>query len=132
MKKPTHSLAFNACAAATMLLAAGAVVAAPPSEAQLRYQQERAACISGASNQDRATCLKEAGAALREARRGNLSGGNVNDLGQNRMMRCNNLPAEDRQDCEMRMQGAGSSSGSAHDGGILRELTRPVPAHMAK
>lgn len=131
MKTSTHSLALSACAAATLLLAAGAAVAATPSEAQLRYTQERAVCLSGASNQDRATCLKEAGAALQEARRGNLSAGNEGELGHNRMVRCKALPMQDREDCAMRMQGQGTSTGSAQQGGILRELTRPVPAHMA-
>jgi len=131
MKTFTHSLALSACAAATLLLAAGAAAAAAPSEAQLRYQQERAACISGASNQDRATCLKEAGAALQEARRGNLSAGNEGELGHNRMERCMALPMADREDCAMRMHGQGTSTGSAQQGGILRELTRSVPAHMA-
>lgn len=131
MKTFTHSLAFTACAAATLLLSAGAAVAAKPSEAQLRYQEERAICISGSSNQDRATCLKEAGAALQEARRGNLSAGNEGELGDNRMARCKVLPMADREDCAMRMQGQGTSTGSAQQGGILRELTRSVPAHMA-
>ncbi len=127
MKKVSHSLILAACAAATLLFA-GAAVAGQASQAQLRYQQERAVCMSGSSNQDRATCLKEAGAALQEARRGNLSG-SESQLGQNRTMRCNTLPAQDRQDCEMRMSGAGSTSGSARQGGIVRELTRPVPAN---
>src|SRR2546426_8157808 len=34
-----------------------------------RSQQERAACVNGQSHQDRATCMREAGAALYEARR---------------------------------------------------------------
>ena len=29
-------------------------------QAQARYQSERAACINGASHQDRSTCLREA------------------------------------------------------------------------
>lgn len=127
MKKLSHSSTLAACAAATLLFA-GAAVAGKASEAQLRYQQERAVCMSGASNQDRATCLKEAGAALQEARRGNLSASD-SQLGRNRTMRCDALPVQDRQDCEMRMSGAGSTSGSAQQGGILRELTRPAPAN---
>ena len=126
MKKLAYSLTLAACGAATLLFAATAV--AGTSEAQLRYQQERAVCMSGASNQDRATCLKEAGAALQEARRGKLSA-SESQLGRNRTMRCSALPVQDRQDCEMRMSGAGSTSGSAQQGGILRELTRPVPAN---
>jgi hypothetical protein len=114
--------------ATAALLSAGAAAAAPASEAQLRYRQERTVCVSGSSNLDRATCLREAGAALQEARRGNLSTGSDRDLGQNRMIRCDALPAQDREDCAMRMQGQGSASGSAQQGGILRELARPVPA----
>jgi hypothetical protein len=131
MKTFIHPLALTACAAAILLLSAGAAIAAKASEAQLRYQEDRAVCISGASNQDRVTCLKEAGAALHEARRGNLSAVNQSELGHNRMVRCNALPMQDREDCAMRMQGQGTSTGSAQQGGILRELTRSVPAHMA-
>jgi hypothetical protein len=123
MKKVAHFMASGA--SAVLLLVAGAALAAPLSEAQQRYRQERAACMSGASNQDRATCLKEAGAALQEARRGGLSDG---DLARNRMARCAGLPAQDRDDCAMRMEGQGSTTGSAMQGGILRELERPVPA----
>jgi hypothetical protein len=123
MKKVAHFMASGA--SAVLLLVAGAALAAPLSEAQQRYRQERAACMSGASNQDRATCLKEAGAALQEARRGGLSDG---DLARNRMARCAGLPAQDRDDCAMRMEGQGSTTGSARQGGILRELERPVPA----
>ena len=125
MKTLSHSLTLTVCAAATLLFA-GAAVAAKASEAQLLYQKERAVCMSGASNQDRATCLKEAGAALQEARRGNLSAGSENELGHNRLVRCNALPAQDREDCARRMQGEGVTTGSAQQGGVLRELTRPV------
>lgn len=127
MKKSSHSSTLAACAAATLLFAGGAI-AGTASEAQQRYQQERAVCMNGSSNQDRATCLKEAGAALQEARRGNLSG-SESELARNRTSRCSALPVQDRQDCELRMSGAGSTSGSAQQGGILRELTRPLPAN---
>jgi hypothetical protein len=122
MKQLAHSMAIGACAA--LLLATVAAQAAPASEAQLRYRQERAACMSGASNQDRATCLREAGAALQEAGRGGLSSG---DLAANRTQRCAALPAPDREDCAMRMDGHGSTTGSVMQGGVLRELERPVP-----
>jgi hypothetical protein len=111
---------------ALALLASAALAAPPRSEAQLRYQQERAACFDGTSNQDRATCLKEAGAALQESKRGALDSGG-RSLEQNQLARCSGLPAGDRGECEMRIL-AGSTSGSARDGGILRELTSPVPA----
>ena len=117
---------FTALAALAALLAAGAASATPLSDAQLRYRQERAACMDGTSNQDRATCLKEAGAAWQEARRGGLAT-NDGELQANRLSRCGALPAPEREDCALRMQ-QGSTSGSAQQGGILRELTRPVPA----
>ncbi|MEJ6023476.1 hypothetical protein [Ramlibacter sp. PS4R-6] len=110
------------CAGAAALLSTSGAFAAKPSPAQLRYQQERADCLSGASSQDRATCLREAAAALQEARRGNLSTG---DLAQNGVARCNALPADDRQDCVLRMQ-PGAASGSVSGGGVLRESTRPA------
>lgn len=130
MKTSSHSLRPSALtlAAALALLMAGtaATAAGKLSPAQQRYQQERAVCLSGQSNQDRATCLKEAGAALKEARRGRLDAADAGDLGQNRMVRCNALPAGDREDCARRMQGEGATSGSAQQGGVLRELSRPV------
>jgi hypothetical protein len=92
------------------------------------FSQTLTVALGATVKLDRATCLREAGAALQEARRGNLSTGSDRDLGQNRMIRCDALPAQDREDCAMRMQGQGSASGSAQQGGILRELARPVPA----
>ena len=110
-------------------LASGTAIAASNpalSEAQLRYQQERAVCISGQSNQDRSTCLREAGAALAEARRGALAT-NVAELLSNQLRRCEPLPASDREDCVARMKGHGTTSGSVAAGGIYRELVTREP-----
>ncbi len=112
--------------AAAVLLCAGSAFAAKASDAQLRYQQERAACMNGTSNQDRATCLKEAGAALQEAKRASLGTSGDASMKQNSLNRCNALPAQDREDCTMRIE-QGTTSGSARQGGILREVERPVP-----
>jgi hypothetical protein len=109
-----------------LLVAGTAAAGTKLSDAQQRYSQERAVCMSGQSNQDRATCLKEAGAALGEARRDNLGAANAGAIAQNRMARCNTLPAADREDCARRMQGEGVTTGSAQQGGVLRELSRPV------
>jgi hypothetical protein len=111
--------------AAALMLAAGAASAAKVSESQVRYQQERAVCMSGTSNQDRATCLKEAAAALQEAKREGLATSGDSRQKQNSLNRCNALPAQDREDCVMRIE-QGKSSGSAQQGGILRESERPV------
>ncbi len=96
------------------------------SEAQQRYQQERAHCLSGQSQQDRSTCLKEAGAAYDEARRGQLDNGGSNSFTQNATQRCNAQPASDREACVQRILGAGSAQGSVNGGGILRETETKV------
>ena len=108
-----------------MAAAAGGNVS--EAEAQARYQQDRAACNSGQSYQDRATCLREAGAALQEARR-RRGGDEHSGYEQNRLNRCERLPAADREDCLRRMRGEGSVSGSVEGGGIYRELRTTVPA----
>jgi hypothetical protein len=91
------------------------------SDVLARYQQERALCLNGESNQDRATCLREAGAALVEARRGGLND-DPTQFGRNAIQRCERLPGEDRLACEIRMQGFGTTTGSVASGGIYREL----------
>ena len=118
-------------AAATPSEAAGAAAKAaaapsPSGAAQSRYQQERAVCLSGASNQDRATCLKEAGAARAEAQRGGL-GDSTEPYADNQRKRCEQLPGSQRQDCLARMQGQGNVSGSVAAGGLLRETVTVVP-----
>ena len=117
----------------TTLLAGGLLVATTaaaaggnPSDAQTRFQQDRAACMNGESHQDRATCLREAGAALQEARRGRLTEADARQYEQNRMVRCDRQPPEDREDCVRRMRGEGTTSGSVEGGGIYRELVSPV------
>ncbi len=128
-ESPTMPTLIQHAGLSVLLIFSAALSAAPAeartSEHQLRYEQERRACVEGRSNQDRATCLREAGAALAEARRGGLGAGPAPSLAHNRLARCNNLPAADRADCVQRME-AGSASGSAQQGGILREATSPV------
>jgi hypothetical protein len=92
-----------------------------PSDAQARYQIERARCINGESHQDKSTCLREAGAALDEAKRGGLNDGQA-PYEQNKLLRCNLQPEDDRGDCLRRMHGEGVTTGSAEDGGVLQEL----------
>jgi len=119
-------LAMSGLAVASLLAAGGAIAAgAKPTEAQLRYKQERADCMQGRTNQDRATCLKEAGAAFQEAQRGNTASGREEQLARNRLRRCQALPAAEREACEARMN-SGTTSGSAQQGGVLREATTPA------
>jgi len=106
---------------ATAAIAADGVIVA---DAQSVYQKDRAACLNGATNQDQATCLKEAGAALQASKRGGLDDGQA-QVEQNRLLRCDGQPPEDRQNCVRRMRGEGSTSGSVEAGGIYRELVTP-------
>jgi hypothetical protein len=114
------------CASGALLGATVAVAADRRglSEAQSAYQRDRAACMSGQTSQDRATCLREAGAALQEAKRGNLNDGQA-QYERNRLLRCEKQPPQDRQDCVRRMSSEARTSGSVEGGGILRELTTP-------
>jgi hypothetical protein len=123
--KAAFTPAALGCAALMLLAAGNAAAASASSDAQLRYRQERAACLNGRSNQERSTCLKEAGAALAESRRDGLARTDEKDLERNRRTRCDALKGDDHDDCLRRMNGEGVTSGSAQQGGIIRELARP-------
>lgn len=110
--------AWVVCATA-LLLGAGSAVSAD--SARARFEQERARCLSGQSHQDRATCLREANAAYAEARRGRLDNRQQAMHERNAMARCERLPAAERTDCEHRMRGHGTVSGSVEGGGLYRE-----------
>jgi hypothetical protein len=124
MRTRLQAATLAACAAVLGLPGAAALARSP--DAQSRYESERAVCMQGRSNQDRTTCLKEARAALGEARRGRLDTPAEGELERNRLARCDAQTGADHDDCVMRMQG-GSAAGSAQGGGILRELSRPDP-----
>jgi hypothetical protein len=118
------SRAIASGAAALFALCAHTAFAAAPGPAaavDARYQQERAKCLDGTSNQDRATCLKEAGAARDAAKRGLLSTGDET-YRRNEKARCEALSGDEARDCLARMKGQGTTSGSAQAGGIYREL----------
>lgn len=130
--RPMHTkrLAATLCAAGLML-AAGAVHAADATgrgSAQSQYQQDVAACKSGATGQDQAACMREAGAARQESGRNNLKDGNNDQLQQNMLDRCNRLPAASRQDCVTQMTSPTNVRGSVQGGGVLRETVIQVPA----
>jgi hypothetical protein len=96
------------------------------SEAQRQFQQERAYCLSGQSQQDRATCLKEATNAYGEARRGALNNSGNANFSANAAERCKAQPPADQDACVQRIMGAGSTSGSVKGGGLLRETETRV------
>jgi hypothetical protein len=109
---------------ALLLLLGGASVAsaAPNAEALARYKQERAACTQGQTQQSRHDCLREADAAYAEVKRGTLDASGPADA-RNSLVRCDVHTGDERLACLARMQGQGSTSGSAASGGILREST---------
>ena len=129
--RPPFLFVLTLCAGAALFAAIDADAQGTiDRDAQTAYQKEAAAC-RGTSRQDRATCMKEAGAARDEARRGRLADrGTAYD--KNATQRCSGLPDADRKDCMARMQGQGTTSGSVDGGGILREkVTRtPEPTQM--
>lgn len=139
---PTTRTLVRTCLASAVLglamagaHAANAAKAAAPSDQsdiQARYLKERAVCMNGTSNQDRATCLKEAGAARDEARRGQLNDGDAK-YKRNARERCDALSGDEATDCRARMRGAGTTSGSVEAGGIFRETVtiETKPADLA-
>ncbi|MES2247294.1 MAG: hypothetical protein V4645_08445 [Pseudomonadota bacterium] len=97
------------------------------------YQQEVAVC--GHNQQDRAACIREAGAARQAAARGGLT--SAPDYRANAVARCSLQPPAERADCEARVLGSAGNirsnvDGSVMGGGVIRESVStvmvPVPA----
>ena len=119
-----NSLAFHCTVALALALSIHPAWAAGKgklSQAQVDYQKERARCQRGESGQSLATCLKEAGAAYDEARRGSLGNTPAAELARNATQRCEAQPLGDREACMQRILGAGKTEGSVSGGGLLRE-----------
>jgi hypothetical protein len=121
------SLVSFGVAALLAVTAAAAQVAtgATGIDASGSYQQEVQACLSGNTQQDQATCLREARNAQAEKRRGMLdnAGGRFE---ANAAARCDVLTGEDKAACQARVMGFGSTSGSVAGGGLLREVETVV------
>jgi len=134
--------ATRAALAATLLgaLLAGPALAATPDAAtparsaiEATYRSDRAACLAGRTSQDRATCLKEAGAARSEALRGNLDNHETRAQRRaNALLRCDAQPAAERAACARLARGEGRSDGSVAEGAVIREtVTRSVGSASA-
>jgi hypothetical protein len=95
--------------------------------AKSTYTKERADCEAGRTAEDRATCLREAGAAQQERKRNQLD--NTGSARQNAIERCNLVAPKDKSDCLARIEGPNkpnqttTTSGSVAGGGIIRETT---------
>ncbi len=129
LERIRHSSPVWTFTALLVVLASAPFVAAhadTDSAEQARYQKERAACADGRSNQDRATCLKEAEAAHAMDRQGKLAGASKN-FTRNARERCKVLTGDEQRDCLARMDGQGTTTGSVAAGGTLTELVTQVP-----
>lgn len=116
------------------LCAAGALASAPAAFAQRPAATGAAPTTLPCDGvlQDRAACLREAGAAKQEAKRNGLTNAAPATYEQNALARCQLQPAQDRPACEARVRGTGMSSaeGSVLGGGVIRETVTPIPAPM--
>jgi hypothetical protein len=81
--------------------------------------------MSGRTQQDQATCLREARNAQADKRRGVLD--TQGSLQANAVARCDAFRAgEDRAACQARVMGFGSTEGSVAGGGLIREVETVV------
>ncbi len=121
------SLASFGVAALLAVTAATAQVASGTTgiDASGSYQQEVNACMTGKTQQDQATCLREARNAQSDKKRGVLDNAGA-QFESNAATRCNVLTGEEQAACQARVQGYGSTSGSVAAGGVLREVETVV------
>jgi hypothetical protein len=89
------------------------------------YQQEVNACMTGKTQQDQATCLREARNAQADKKRGVLDNAGA-QFDANATARCSVLTGEDKAACQARVMGYGNTSGSVAEGGVLREVETVV------
>jgi hypothetical protein len=136
MKSNTRSMIFALLAAGGLMAATAASAASPRrGESDSTYQREVAVC--GHNQQDRAACIREAGAARQAAAQGGLTA--APDYRANALARCGLQQPVDRSACEARVLGSmgntsASVDGSVMGGGVIREsvTTTVMPAPMPR
>ena len=96
-------------------------------DASGNYKQEVNACLTGRTQQDQATCLREARNAQAEKKRGLLDKAGAS-FEANAVARCDVFTGEDKAACQARVIGFGNTSGSVAGGGLLREVETVVPS----
>ena len=90
-------------------------------------QSELAACKTGRTQQDKATCLIEVKNA-NEARRAGKVDNAGGQFAANALARCKVLTGEDKLACEARVVGYGNPQGSVAGGGVITQIeTVAVP-----
>ena len=75
------------------------------------------------TNMDKSAARME----TRNARGAQLTSVTADQARQNELMRCANLPAFYKVDCENRINGKGEASGSVIGGGVVRESITSMP-----
>jgi hypothetical protein len=127
MKSNTRSIILALFAAGGLT---ATTIASAAGESSRTYQQELAVC--GHNQQDRAACIREAGAARQAAARGGLT--SAPDYRANALARCSLQPPTERSACEARVLGSMGDTrtmvdGSVMGGGVIREsvTTTMVP-----
>jgi hypothetical protein len=88
-------------------------------------RSEIANCNAGNTQQDQATCLREAKNAAADKKRGVLDNAN-GEFAANAQQRCDVLAGEERVACQARIAGYGSTQGSVASGGVIREVETVV------
>jgi hypothetical protein len=89
------------------------------------YKSEVQACLSGQTQQDRDTCMKEARNARAEKQRGHLETYGAHE--SHAMARCDvHQVAEDKAACNARVMGMGHAEGSVAGGGLIRGVETVV------
>ena len=97
----------------------------------LQYQQDVAHCHN-TPGIDVQACLNEAAAAAQATRQNMLTQPSAQSAMTHRTQRCDNLPADQRQDCMTLMNHPDTRiQGSVQSGGTLRETTIEIPAAPA-
>ena len=129
MRNTSRSIRHMALIATTLVGLVDTQAAQPNAlaQAQARYRQDIALCNSGQSYQDPATCRREAGSALAQAKRGDLSHP-TGTYAKNALQRCAVHKGDDRAACEARILGQGDITQESQAGGLLLKSTTVSPA----
>ena len=129
-KNSPHSrkslLSFGVAALLAMTAATAQVATGTTGiDASGSYQQEVNACMTGKTQQDQATCLREARNAQADKKRGSLDNAGA-QFDSNAAARCSVLTGEEQAACQARVLGYGETTGSVAAGGVLREVETVV------
>lgn len=128
-RQPRTAFVYFGLASVIAMGAASAQIASPPQgsgAASSVYERERAACLSGRTQQEQPACLREAINAAAEKRKGELGTESERQLMANAMQRCEVLVGEEQAACAARVLGYGQTAGSVAGGGVIREVETVV------